>query len=202
MELSDGRKLTVSPAAYSSLLHSERIQEDREKVFRAHYGVYSGTANTYASIYNSILQRGWFHAQARGYATVLEAKLEGNAIPQTVLETLVSTVRGGTGPLQRYHQLRRKALKLESYHLYDGFLPIVHIEKKYPYETVRDLILDSVKPLGDSYVRKLSEDRKSHTSELGALDRCVRERGETVRGVFGECLWGASLHAAELPGYP
>ena len=70
-------------------------------------------ANTYAAIYNGVMQKGWFTAQARNFPTTLDAALDGHAIPPAVVSTLVDTVRAGTAPLQRYAKLRKKLLGLE-----------------------------------------------------------------------------------------
>ena len=37
--------------------------------------------NTYAALYNGVMQREWFEARARGYKTTLDAALFGNNIP-------------------------------------------------------------------------------------------------------------------------
>jgi len=157
IELSTGEKLTVSPSAYGSHLHTSRVQEDRKKLFEAHYGVYNQNVNTYAAIYNSILQRGWFNAQAREYKSVLAAKLNGNNIPESVVTTLIETTQKGTKPLQRYHQLRKQMLGVDSYHLYDGFTTLFDFDKKYGYDEIKELILASVIPLGEDYVKTLRE---------------------------------------------
>jgi oligoendopeptidase F len=155
--LSDGRETTVSPAAYQQILATNHNQADRGAAFAAHLGTYSATANTYAAIYNSILQRGWFTAQARNYPSTLDAALDGNDIPRAVVETLVDTVRSGTAPLRRYFKLRRELLGLEKYHLYDGFIPVFKSDKTYPYDQVRDVVTASVAPLGGEYSKKYRE---------------------------------------------
>ena len=78
--------------------------------FGAYLQTYAATANTYAAIYNGVMQRGWFTAQARNYPNTLEAALDSNNIPPAVVQTLVDAVRKGTAPLQRYHKLRQKLL--------------------------------------------------------------------------------------------
>jgi oligoendopeptidase F len=55
------------------------------------------TANTYAAIYNGILQRSWFLTQARNFPTTLDAALDDDAVPRSVVETLVDT----TAPARR-----------------------------------------------------------------------------------------------------
>ncbi|HVS51860.1 MAG TPA: oligoendopeptidase F [Opitutaceae bacterium] len=152
--LSDGKEITLSPGVYQQVLATNYHQADRAKAFEAYLKTYAATANTYAAIYNGVMQRGWFAAQARNYPTTLEAALDGNAIPKSVVETLVETVRAGTAPLQRYMKLRQKLLGLESYHLYDGQIPIYKSEKVYPYDESKDLVISSVAPLGEDYVAK------------------------------------------------
>jgi oligoendopeptidase F len=154
LALSDGKEITLSPGVYQQVLATNYNQADRAKAFEAYLKTYAVTANTYAAIYNGVMQRGWFTAQARNYPSTLEAALDGNAIPKAVVETLVDTVRGGTAPLQRYLKLRQKLLGLESYHLYDGQIPIYKSEKVYPYDESKDLVISSVAPLGEDYVAK------------------------------------------------
>ncbi|TAK45654.1 MAG: oligoendopeptidase F, partial [Betaproteobacteria bacterium] len=152
--LADGAEVTVSPANYQHLLHTNYVQAERAKAFEAHLKTYAATANTYAAIYNGVLQRGWFMAQARNFPTTLEAALEDNAIPPAVVTTLIDTVRKGTAPLQRYAKLRRKLLGLAEYHLYDAFIPVYRTERSYDFDASKDLVLEAVAPLGADYVEK------------------------------------------------
>lgn len=150
----DGKQVTLSPGNYSALLETSRVQADRAKAAAAHVGAYGATANTYAAVYEGILQRGWFLAQARKHATTLDAALNENAVPRSVVETLIETTRAGTAPLQRYTRLRKTLLGLDSYHLYDSFMPVFSSTQTYPYERARELALASVAPLGADYVAK------------------------------------------------
>ena len=70
--------------------------------------------NTYASLYNGVLQRDWFHSQSRGYRSTLDAALHGNNIPTAVVENLIETTKAGTEPLRRYHRLRKRVLGLDT----------------------------------------------------------------------------------------
>lgn len=152
--LSDGKETTLTPGNYQRILLTNRSQPDRAAAFTAYLKTYEATANTYAAIYNGVMQRGWFTAQARNYPTTLAAALDGNAIPEAVVQNLVDTVRAGTAPLQRYHQLRKKLLGLETYHLYDSSIPIYQSETVYPYDESKDMVIASVAPLGADYVAK------------------------------------------------
>jgi oligoendopeptidase F len=150
----DGREVKLSPGNYAALLDSNPNQADRAKAAAAHVGTYGKTANTYAAIYKGILQRSWFLAQARNFPTTLDAAVHENAVPRSVVDTLLDVTRKGTGPLQRYAKLRKKLLGLPEYHLYDSFVPIFRSDKKYPYEQAKAQALASVAPLGEDYVKR------------------------------------------------
>jgi len=155
--LSDGDSVTLTPGTYYNILQTNRNQADRAKAFEAFYGVYYDNANTYAAIYNGIMQRNWASAQARSYNSVLEAYLDGDNVPVEVYESLVNTVRNGTAPLQRYYKLVQERLGLEEYHLYDGMIPLVDFDKTYEYDDIQEWIIESVAPLGEAYQDKMRE---------------------------------------------
>ncbi len=155
--LSTGEEVTVSYGQYRAILATRREQSDRAAAFQALHGTYQDNLNTYATIYNGVCQRDLFHARSRGYKTTLEAALHGDNIPTSVVENLIETTRAGAGPLRRYHQLRRKALGVPSYHVYDFSIPLISFDKKYEYEKVLDWITASVERLGAEYQKRLRE---------------------------------------------
>src|SRR6185503_10880258 len=121
--------------------------------FTAFHRLFASNLNTYASLYNGVLQRDWFQSQAREYRSTLEAALHGNNIPTTVVENLIESTKAGTEPLRRYHRLRKRVLGLETYHNYDAVIPLVDLDEKYPYEDVLEWLPESVAPLGTEYQR-------------------------------------------------
>lgn len=157
VELSTGEKVVVSYGQYRAILATNRSQADRRAAFLGHYGTYAASLNTYASLYHSVLQRDWFFARARGYKTTLEAALHGNAIPPSVVENLIATSRAGSAPLQRYHRLRKQALKLDKYFPYDQSIPLVEWNRTYDYKTMLAPIVEATKPLGVEYQRRMQQ---------------------------------------------
>lgn len=183
LTLSDGKEITLSPGTYQSVLESNRNQPERAKAFEAFLKTYAATSNTYAAIYNGVMQRGWFTAQARNFSSTLDAALDGNAVPPAVVTTLVDTVRNGTAPLQRYVKLRKKLLGLDSYHLYDGFIPIYKTEKTYSYQDSRDQVLASVAPLGADYVAKYQKFMAG--KQVDVYENEGKRAGAYVSGIYG-----------------
>ena len=155
--LSTGEEVTVSYGQYRAILATRHEQSDREKAFRALYGTYQTTVNTYATLYNGVCQRDWFQARARGYKSTLEAALHGDNIPTSVVETLIETTKAGVEPLRRYHRLRRKTLGVPTYQVFDFAIPLVTYDKKYAYDEVLDWITEAVAPLGKEYQARMRE---------------------------------------------
>ena len=76
--------------------------------------------------------------------------------PIAVVENLIASARANISAYQRYEKLRRRALKLETYHLYDGSIPLVDFTEHYPYRQVVEWIVESVAPLGRQYQQRLA----------------------------------------------
>ena len=160
--LSTGESVTLSYGQYRALLETNRHQDDRAAAYRAFHRMYAENENTHAALYSGVLHRDWFHARARSYKTTLDAALHGNNIPPAVVENLIAATREGVAPLRRYHRLRRRALGLETYRMFDAFVPLVDHDERYPYDQVGEWIVESVAPLGPEYqqqVRRAFRDR-------------------------------------------
>jgi oligoendopeptidase F len=155
--LSTGESVTVSYGQYRAILATRREQSDRAMAFEALHKTYQASLNTYATLYNGVCQRDWFQARARGYKSTLEAALHGDNIPTSVVENLIEATRAGTEPLRRYHRLRRAALRVPSYQVYDFSIPLVTFDKKYQYDDVLDRIVTSVDLLGSDYQARMRE---------------------------------------------
>ncbi len=157
LTLASGEQVTLSYGRYRALLETNRHQPDREAAYRAFHGMFAKAGNTFAALYDGVLQRDWFHSRARGYATALDGALHGNNIPTSVVTTLIDEGRAGTGALRRYHQLRRRVLRLATYRLFDTAVPLVEHDVRYPYDTVTDWVVASTAPLGPDYQRLVRE---------------------------------------------
>ncbi|MBA2663315.1 MAG: oligoendopeptidase F [Bradymonadaceae bacterium] len=183
IELTSGEQVTVSYGEYQNILHTNPNQADRAKAFEAMYEVFNSKRNTIASLYNAVCQRDWAQAQARHYTSTAEAALDDNAIPLSVLETLISTARAGTEPLRRYHALRKRVLGLATYHLYDGGIALVENDKLYPYDEVAEMIVGSVAPLGERYQQLLRESLTGGWIDVYENDG--KRSGAYSAGVYG-----------------
>jgi oligoendopeptidase F len=183
LRLGDGSEVVLSPGNYGALLESNPRQSERGQAAAAHIGTFGATAHTYGAIYNGLLQRDWFLAQARNFDSTLDAALDANAIPRAVVETLIEATRAGAAPFQRYARLRQKLLGLPSYHLYDAFVPVFRSDKTYPYEEARALATASVAPLGDDYVAQYK--RFVSGGRIDVYENEGKKSGAYSAGVYG-----------------
>ena len=180
---SSGEKVDVTPANYSKILSTNRNQEDRKLMFQTFYTIYEKKKNTIAAIYNSILQKGIASKKAYNYDSFLLSHLESDNIPEEIYLNLVNTAKNNTKPLQRYLKLRKKILGLEKYYNFDGSINLIEFDKEYEYDDAKEIVLNSVAPLGKDYVEKM----KKAISEgwLDVFEAKGKRTGAYSAGVYG-----------------
>ena len=181
--LSSGEKVDVTPANYSKILSTNRNQEDRKLMFQTFYTIYEKKKNTIAAIYNSILQKGIASKKAYNYDSFLLSHLESDNIPEEIYLNLINTAKNNTKPLQRYLKLRKKILGLEKYYNFDGSINLIEFDKEYEYDDAKEIVLNSVAPLGKDYVEKM----KKAISEgwLDVFEAKGKRTGAYSAGVYG-----------------
>ena len=181
--LNSGEKVDVTPANYSKILSTNRNQEDRKLMFQTFYTIYEKKKNTIAAIYNSILQKGIASKKAYNYDSFLLSHLESDNIPEEIYLNLVNTAKNNTKPLQRYLKLRKKILGLEKYYNFDGSINLIEFDKEYEYDDAKEIVLNSVAPLGKDYVEKM----KKAISEgwLDVFEAKGKRTGAYSAGVYG-----------------
>ncbi|MCF7826794.1 MAG: oligoendopeptidase F [Candidatus Marinimicrobia bacterium] len=190
--LSTGEEVQISEGEAGRIFATSRNHEDRKAAFLERNGTYNKTINTYAASYDGICQRDWAFAQARNYSSTLEATLERNNIPVEVYLNLLEQGRAGVAPLQRYHKLRKQALKLDEYDGYDSAIPVIEFEKEYDYDGVAQSVQESMEPLGKDYSGKLQS-----AFTPGWVD--VYETPGKTTGAFSAGLYG--VHPYMLLNY-
>jgi len=181
--LSDGSTVVASHAAYMNGLHTLRDQRDRETLFRAHFSVYDSRPNTYAAIYNGVLQRDWFLAQARRFSSTVAASLDEDNVPVEVVDNLIAAAKSGAEPLRRYHDIRRRTLGVDRYRYFDAYLPLVDVDWTLSYDTVPPLIADSVTLFGDGYRRTV--ERAFADRWIDVYENEGKRSGAFSAGVYG-----------------
>ncbi|HPT08591.1 MAG TPA: oligoendopeptidase F [bacterium] len=137
-----------------TLYRSSLDQATRQKVFSEFFNIYKQYENSFGvQLYNQI-KSNIFYKNVRHYNSCLESALSANNIPVDVYKNLINSVHKNLPVLQRYLNLRKRILGLDKLHYYDLYVPLVkEIDLNYSYEQAQELIIKSLKPLGDDYLK-------------------------------------------------
>ena len=147
-----GNIVELTKARYAAFMSStdRRVRED---AWKGVYGEYERLGNTLAANYEGHVKARVFQAKIRGFDSALQAATYGNAIPTEVYTNLLEAARQGAGPLQRYMEIRRAALGVETLQPWDTSAPIgEETIKDVSFEEAKKIVAGALTPLGDEYV--------------------------------------------------
>jgi len=156
VKLSTGEEVRMDQAAYTKH-RAAPAREDRIAVFDAFWNRFNDYSRTLGTSLYSGVKRDLFYTKVRNYDTALASALDAANIPTDVYHTLVREVNASLPTLHRYLKLRQRMLGLDEIHYYDIYPPIVkEVEMDFPYEEGVKLMLESLTPLGEEYVKGLA----------------------------------------------
>lgn len=184
VELTKGRYITFLKSP------SRNVRKD---AYTALYDVYLKNKNMLASCYYSSVKADVFYAHTRKYTSSISHALADDNIPLSVYDNLLDTVGENLPVLDRYIDLRKKALGLSELNFYDLYNPLVpNVDFEISFEGAKTLVYNALEPLGEEYLLALNAGFSS-----GWLD-VYENRGK--RG--GAYSWGASVsHPFVLMNY-
>ena len=153
----DGNKHPLSQGTYISYMESDD-RELRKSAFKNTYDTWASFKNTVAAALNSQVKALQFNANARKYASPLEASLDNTNVPVEVYHNLIEAVHQNFDKMHRYVRLRKKLLGVDELHFYDLYTPLVPgADVKIPFEQAKQTVYDSLAPMGEDYRKILKE---------------------------------------------
>ncbi|MCR5740924.1 MAG: oligoendopeptidase F [Gammaproteobacteria bacterium] len=148
----NGEKVEVTKENWTRLVAQGKTEKDRKNVFEAAFTSFEEYKNTYASIYNTVLQADIALARSKNFDTALEMHLFQNNIPVSLYHNLIKAAHKLAPLAKRYYKIRKEVLGLKRYHTYDRFLNLAGpSDKKYSYEEAKELFYDSIKRFDDEF---------------------------------------------------
>ncbi|HSW54662.1 MAG TPA: oligoendopeptidase F [Ignavibacteriaceae bacterium] len=149
-ELSHGR--------YYSAMYSKN-RDYRARVFKAYLESYKNYINTFTVLFNGNLKTNIFNAHARNFNSALESALHRNNIPKSVYHNLIESANQNLQPMHRWAALKKKLLGISELCPHDVYVTVFnsHNEKKYSYEEGVEIVLNSLKLMGDEYISSLNQ---------------------------------------------
>lgn len=144
-------------------LQTNKNRKLREEVFKNYYNTYNQFGNTIAQLYYSHIDNLAKIAELRNYKSVREMYLYRDNVDVSVYDALIKSIHDNLKYLHKYYEIKKRALDVETQHMYDVYMPMVtEFDKKYTFEEAKKLVLESVKPLGEEYrniVKKAFDER-------------------------------------------
>ena len=91
--------------------------------------------------------------KCRKHKSALEGSLFNDDVSVDVYNNLILAIDENLDSLNKYVDLKKKFLGLETIHMYDLYVPLTgKFDMKIPYEKAQDIILNALKPLGEEYL--------------------------------------------------
>ncbi|WP_141732529.1 oligoendopeptidase F [Oligoflexus tunisiensis] len=157
VKLKNGDEVELTHAAYTKY-RTLPDAEDRENVFKTFFGTFKQTRETYASLFESSINRDHFFARLQKYDSDMEASLSATNVPLTVYSTMLEQVKGHKKLLWRYLKLKQKMLGLKELKYSDLYLPLTTTEApQYSFDDAKKIAYETLKPLGSDYVKILDK---------------------------------------------
>lgn len=176
-----GKDYTVTHGNWSDLINEFKDEDDQRKVFEAIFKKYEKNKNTYAAIYDAIMESDKAIMKARGYDSILNVHLFHNNIPTKVYENLVEVAGSNTEYIKKYIQLRKEYLGIKKYCTYHRFLSLAESNKKYEFKDALDLFFKSISKFPQDF------QTKAHTAlEEGYVD--VYEKDGKRTGAYSSSV--------------
>ena len=168
--LVDGTEVELTESNYSIYIrHKDRLV--RKEAFELLHKTYGNFKNTLSATLRNEVEKNVVNAKIRNFKNSLEASLFSNEIDESVYHNLIESIHNNLNSLYKYWDLKKKILNLDELHIYDTYTDIETKEnKKYSFEEGKNLVLEAVKPLGNTYL----EDIKKSFDE-GWIDSCNNE---------------------------
>ena len=151
IKLKDGKEVELTNSNYSIYVSSSDRNE-RKQAFDTLYKTYKKYSNTIAKCLSNSIESNVSMSKLRGYKSALNEALFFDNIDENIYHNLIDTVENNLKPLYKYYNLKKKLLNLDELHMYDIYAPIINNEKKYTFEEAKEMVLNSLKVLGDDYI--------------------------------------------------
>ncbi|MBE5758163.1 MAG: oligoendopeptidase F [Clostridiales bacterium] len=153
---SKGKTHEVNQHNYVELLESkDRVL--RKNAYLSFTKGYNNFNNTISSNYISSVEGDWFLADVYNFKSTLEMSLHDDNLPNDIYTRLIENIRKNVKYVHKFYNLKKKALKISDYSVYDKFISVVDFKKKYTFEECFDIVKNALSVFGDEYITCLTK---------------------------------------------
>jgi len=152
----EGKEVKITNTNYSTYIMS-KDRNVRKDAFKTNYKALKQFNNTFALALAAFVEKESAFSKVRHFNSSLEASLFSDNVSVDVYNNLIDTVSKNLDNLYKYYKIKQKILKLDEMHLYDIYVDIQgDVNNKYTFEEAKNLVIDSLKILGEDYNKVLN----------------------------------------------
>ena len=155
VKLASGEEVRLDATEYMKRREAPN-RDDRKRVMDAYSGTFGKYERTLGVMLNSQLKQDAVYSKVRKYPDTISRVLDRDRVPVVVFDTLIGEAQANLPTLHRYFRLRAKIMGLTQLQYYDLYPPLVQGDFAFPLARARELLLQSVTPLGDDYLAALA----------------------------------------------
>jgi oligoendopeptidase F len=124
----------------------------RQTVWENYYAELLKFKNTLATNLTTSIKQNVFQSRVRQHDSALDMMLYEDNIPTSVFHNLIGVFKKNFPVWQKYFEIRRKALGLETLAPYDMWAPLTKNRARIPFEQSVEWIAEGLLPMGKDYV--------------------------------------------------
>lgn len=153
----DGKEVELTNSNYIKYVSSKN-RDVRQSAFNGMYNYFKKFKNTIAAALKGNIKENFFNSEVRKFNSPIEQSLYSDNISIDVYNNLIDVVHDKFYLMYDYMGLRKKALNLDSMHMYDIYVELINdVDIDIPFEDGKKIIMDALKPLGDEYINDLNK---------------------------------------------
>ena len=180
---SKGNHQKVTHGTYSNLLLNKDVNI-RKQAFESMYSLYKRHENSIAEMYLTRVKASTIGSRLHNYASSLDAATDSDDSNVKVVETLIEQVNNHLNLNHDYLLWKKQKANLDEMHMYDVYLnPLNSEETSIEYEDGKQLVLQALKPMGDSYVSMIQ--KAMDENWIDVFETPNKRAGGYATGVYG-----------------
>ncbi len=154
----NGNDTEMSHAKFYAAMY-EKDRRFRRDSFFSYFKPYKEYINTITTLFYGNIKARIFNSRIRKYGSAREASLDVNNIPESVYDNLIAAVNENLAPLHRWGEIKKRMLGIDELHPYDVYVSLVNEVEgvTYDYEHAKQLVKNSLHPLGEVYLEALDK---------------------------------------------
>ena len=139
----------------------------RKCAFDNMYKYFESLKNSISACLKGNIKENFFESKVRKFSSPLEQSLYADNISKDVYINLIDTVHKNMSSIYKYMDLRRKALGLDEYHMYDIYVDLVDTKvSEIPFLEGKKMVFEALKPLGSTYLNDLNKAFDEHWIDI------------------------------------